>query len=262
LSSRAIRRSIFIACIVAVFRLPLALGGDEFPLIPHDVCQQLIHHELLVSTADPRILRAYPHFHDDPSYGTCGPVCAYNLVRVLEVETRTQILRNTDPAAFVQEIEPYIETGQDILKGVSPEVLSAALKDFFKARKSARDITLHAYGSTTGISEDLFLDPGKLHLIMLWQKSERVGHYLLVKNINRAKQMMHVLDPNYPTQILKLQYQRVQVRNSPDRIQVHGPLAEIYFGKSRAFIDTVIQVSKTPLPREPFRIQNLWRRSK
>lgn len=248
--------------IAAIGWIPAAhSANDLITHIPHGVCLRLIHLEELLDHMDPRISKQYPDLTDHENNGVCGPVCSYNLVRVIEEETQIKILRDKDPVKFIRQFEPYVKPGKSLSQGLPSEDIATALRAIFKEHRSSRKVELFQYSRETPLIDDVFTDPSNLYLVTIWDKRSQSGHMVIVKNIDRTRRVMHLLDPNYPTKILELYYDVVQIKNSAPRMSVQGAFANLYFGnKATPYISAVIQVAKTADPKEPFRIQNFWRR--
>lgn len=197
-----------------------------------------------------------------PGGGLCGSTCAYNLLRAVQ-ERGGVALRNFVPEPGQELVATYRQFAArqvDIRKGMN----LGMIEEYLRSRLPGSMTIGKMYPSETAITIKHIDFPGRASILgLIWDDPRMpqglAGHAVLVRRVDRDRNKIFVVDPNYPDRELSLTYRagvkvgsRTTLGFKPD---YSYPGFEIESGTVQGFV----YVDLPPL-LTPKKWWQLWRR--
>lgn len=142
--------------------------------------------------------------------GLCGPTCALNVLRVIEVAWDLE-LGLKDPAEEVAAFRAENRKRGDILRGMDENELRRFLSkklDGTEVRVKSRRYPHVKEFSDEEFAGENFIAIAGIHIFKNIRTS-RASHFMVFKSVDRAKQEVTVIDPNAPYHHLRVGYHPV-----------------------------------------------------
>jgi hypothetical protein len=156
-----------------------------------------------------------------PTGGLCGPTCAHNMFMAIEEEFRVRLPRFSKPEQEMTNLywDHLMRFFKDIREGTIPPQMALYIDEVLNWRFGAVGSRVTLVGPYKGslrssIQAEDFGDSERISMIAFGfydktNNSRTNGHWVLARGYDPTRQELLIMDPERPTQMLKVQVRPV-----------------------------------------------------